>query len=225
MNFKGNHNTLRAVGQFSNKTEVFSQFALEFQVCVRCAFEGNIARLSAAGNGTLRHHLLFSRRKACYLLLEGVWYDRVRYMNELFEKYSKVQERRIFTINWCASQECLSYTLNQMLCMAVKCMSFLKKYFLTWIGPLFSKFFQGPLIICYNLGSVYLFLRLLLAGLFRYRGCNNVVVSSLKTLSSGTWYSREGPILGIPKPNTTLGEKRTNSEMVLKAKFEEKLEA
>ena len=96
LNFKGNHNTLRAVGQFSNKTEVFSQFALEFQVCVRCAFEGNIARLSAAGNGTLRHHLLFSRRKACYLLLEGVWYDRVRYMNEeLFEKYSKVQERRI----------------------------------------------------------------------------------------------------------------------------------
>ena len=52
-----------------------------------------------------------------------------------------------------------------------------------------------------------------------------MVVSSLKTLSSGTWYSREGPILGIPKPNTTLGEKRTNSEMVLKAKFEEKLEA
>ena len=49
-----------------------------------------------------------------------------------------------------------------------------------------------------------------------------MVVSSLKTLSSG---SIVGPILGIPKPNTTLGEKRTNSEMVLKAKFEEKLEA
>ena len=92
----------------SNKTEVFSQFALEFQVCVRCAFEGNIARLSAAGNGTLRHHLLFSRRKACYLLLEGVWYDRVRYMNELFEKYSKVQERRIYTNSWCARLDCLS---------------------------------------------------------------------------------------------------------------------
>ena len=110
-----------------------------------------------------------------------------------------------------------------MVCIvAVKCMSFLMKNVLTWIGPLFSKFFQGPLIICYNLGSVYLFLRLPLAGLFRYRGCNNVVVSSLKTLSSG---SIVGPILGIPKPNTTLGEKRTNSEMVLKAKFEEKLEA
>ena len=104
-------------------------------------------------------------------------------------------------------------------------MSFLKKFFFDMDWYPFSKFFQGPLIICYNLGSVYLFLRLLLAGLFRYRGSNNVVVSSLKTLSSGTWYSREGPILGIPKPNTTLGEKRTNSEMVLKAKFEEKLEA
>ena len=104
-------------------------------------------------------------------------------MNELFEKYSKVQERRIHHQLMCQPRMSELYVeSNGLHGGEMYEVSDEKCFDMDW-SP-FSKFFQGPLIICYNLGCVYLFLRLLLAGLFRYRGCNNVVVSSLKTLSS-----------------------------------------